>query len=147
MRTETSLDKVLESLKAQEGLVFILEDWDEGLQVVPNANFAHIEQVVTASRSKYGDRFAFRVFNISIDVWWSGEIGAICDDAPVDSQTIPVEFDWKRHPAMVRFANALCPNDEQKNLCPFQIKAVRVNGEQGMFLRFLELKREGESQS
>lgn len=146
MRTESNLDNVLKSLSGQEGLVFVLEDWDEGLRVVLNARTEDVEQAVTTARIKYGDRFAFRAFNISIDVWWSGEIGVICDEAPAESQPILLEFDWKRHPAMTRFAEALCPDDEQKNLRPFRLKAVRVGGELAVFWRFLELKREGGSQ-
>jgi hypothetical protein len=144
MRAERSLDDVLKTLDKQEGLVFILEDWDDGVRVNLNATVEDVRQAITAARSKYGDRFSFRAFNSDVDVWWNGEVGIICD-GPVleEDEKILLEFDWKRHPAMVRFAKALCPNDPKKNLRPFRIKAVLLRSGQGIFWRFIGLAEGG----
>jgi hypothetical protein len=138
------LDNVLKALDGQEKLVFVLEDWDNGVQVGISAPVATFKQAVAAARSKYGDRFSFRAFNPNVDVQWNGEVGIICDEpAPEDSIGVLLEFDLKRHPAMAHFAEALCPDDPKKNLRPFRIKAVLLKGGQGVFWRFVELTQEG----
>ena len=144
MRTERDLNKVLKTLDNQEKLVFVLEDWDKGVQVDTNATFETIKQALAAAKLKYGDRFSFRAFNPNVDVWWNGEVGIICDEpAPEDSTRLVLEFDLKRHPAMIEFAKVLSPDDPKKNLRPFRIKALLLRDGRGVFWRFFELIQEG----
>ena len=144
MRTERNLNNLLKALNEQKELVFLLEDWDDGVRVDTSATADTLKRAVTTARSKYGDRFSFRAFNTNMDVWWNGEVGVICDEpVPKDSEKILLEFDWKRHPAMAHFAEALCPADSKKNLRQFRIKAVLLKGEHRLFWRFVELAWEG----
>lgn len=143
MNVSCRLDDILEALAEQEQLVFILEDWDEGLQVRFGVGGDEVKQAVKEARGKYGPRFAFRAFNFRVDAWWwNGEVGVVQDE-PLEGQVETVKLflepDWRRYPGMGAFAQELCPAEECPNLRPFFIEAVPLRTELGIHWRFLRL--------
>ncbi len=134
MKSTYSLDEALNSLSGLRGLVFILQDWDSGMQVYNNCSGEEVAERLTEARVQYGDRFGFRAFNEDTDVYWNGDFGIICAGIEAGkTQQILLEFDTKRHPGMASF-------EINKNLRSLRIVAREISSTDGeTFLRFIKL--------
>jgi len=145
MRSTYSLDETMNALSEREHLVFILQDWDSGMQVYENYSGEETVQQLADARGKYGDRFGFRAFNEEVDIYWNGDFGVIFTGQGVGpTQQILLESDTKRYPGMAKF-------EADRNLRDLRIEAREITSEDGAtFLRFVklsEVKRDASKRS
>jgi hypothetical protein len=133
MRTVGEIDTAIKILESQKDLALILEDWDDGLLVQQGLEGQQIVQMLDAAKEKYGQKFGFRAFNQTLDVWWNGDLGVVCEgEAKGNITTIPLESDSKRYPG----AKAL------GNYAKVEVEEITRN-ERVIFLRFRQLLKGG----
>ena len=104
MKATCNIDDGINILTNQRNLNLILQDWDSGIQVHEGIGSEEAKQYLENAREKYGPRFWFRAFNGDFDSYWNGDFGVIFTDKGEGKiLKIPLEFDEKRHPGMLRF--------------------------------------------
>ena len=138
MRTVAEMNEILGILAIASDLTVFLEDWDEGLRVETRLDGQKLVEQLIALRPKYGNRCHFRAFNDSLDVWWNGDFGIVCQGSSDKDTTVELhlESDAKRHPGMLAFGN----------LTNAGIVATVVRaGDKDVFLRFRRLKENEKS--
>ncbi len=138
MKTVDKLDEAIKALSGQQNMFFVIQDWDNGMLVYKDYDNVQIKQQLEEAASKYNDRFAFRAFNENTDIYWNGDFGIICTDIDNGkSRQVMMEFDTKRHPGMMNFANLF--NKNLKKEIKIEAKEIKsTNG--GNFLRFIRIQ-------
>ncbi|MEO0082696.1 MAG: hypothetical protein ABIL25_10495 [candidate division WOR-3 bacterium] len=105
VRRLTSLDEVLGAISEQERFFVLAEEWRDGLDEKSEVTAAELKELVAQMRCDYGDNFAFRAFNETLDLHWNGELGLLIQaDTTEETQEVylPLISDSVRFPAAGR---------------------------------------------
>lgn len=140
MRTAQSLDEALAAVIGQENLFLLLEEWEEGLKLYPEQSGVQVRGAVEAGKRKYGEHFSFRAFNENVDVWWTGEIGIVCEGKPKAVKEVVLATDYRRFPGVAVFRTEDLKDERYHRVLVEEIQ----EGHRVVYLRLVNLTKGGE---